>query len=85
MFIIAVIQRIIPDNGVYIDDLSDWGKNLGKTNHPTTNPKVQIQEEVLLNTGKLKQVSEPIPVIENGSHKTIDGMKLYYVDFIEII
>lgn len=82
---IAVIQRVISKNGVYIDDISDWGKNLGKINHPTANPKVQIQEEVLLNSQKLKQISEPIPVMENGAHKTIDGMKVYYVDFIEIL
>jgi hypothetical protein len=83
---IAVIQRVTSKNGVYIDDLSDWGKNLGKTNHP--DPKfinVQIQEEVLLNSQKLKQISEPIPVIVNGTHKTIDGMKVYYVDFLEIL
>lgn len=62
------------------------GGNLGKTNHP--DPKfinVQIQEEVLLNSQKLKQISEPIPVMINGVHKTIDGMKLYYVDFLEIL
>ncbi|AYN03302.1 hypothetical protein [Flavobacterium sp. 140616W15] len=45
----------------------------------------QMAEEVLLNSEKLKQVSEPIPVIENGVHKTMDGMKVYYVDFIEIL
>src|SRR5690606_1040455 len=54
---IAVIQRVTSKNGVYIDDISDWGKNLGKKNHPTANPKVQVQEEVLLNSEKLKQIS----------------------------
>jgi hypothetical protein len=82
---IAVIQRVTSKNGVYIDDISDWGKNLGKTNHSDAIPKVQIQEEVLLNSQKLKQLSEPIPVMENGVHKTIDGMKVYYIDFIEIL
>lgn len=48
-------------------------------------PKVQVQEEVLLNSGKLRQVSEPIPVMENGLHKTIDGIELYYVDFVEVL
>jgi hypothetical protein len=46
---------------------------------------VQVQEEVLLNSEKLKQISEPIPVMENGVQKTIDGMKVYYVDFVEIL
>jgi hypothetical protein len=83
---VAVIQRIVSKNGVYIDDISDWGKNLGKTNHPTVNIKIQVQEEVLLNSQKLKQVSEPIPVMmENGIQKTIDGMKVYYIDFVEIL
>ncbi|WP_374175261.1 fibronectin type III domain-containing protein [Flavobacterium tructae] len=83
---IAVIQRVTPKSGVYVDDISDWGKNLGKTSHPEPEfIKVQVQEEVLLNSEKLKQISEPIPVIENGVHKTIDGMKAYYVDFIEIL
>ncbi|MCH5597974.1 hypothetical protein [Niabella ginsengisoli] len=82
---IAVIQRVIPKNGVYIDDISDWGKNLGKINHPTSDIRIQVQEEVLLNSQKLKQVSEPIPAIENGVQKTIDGMKVYYVDFVEIL
>ena len=73
-------------NGVYIDDLSDWGRNLGKIQHPDAKyVKVQIQEEVLLNSEKLQQISEPIPVMENGEHKTIGGMKLYYIDFIEIL
>jgi len=82
---IAVIQRVISKNGVYIDDISDWGKNLGKSNHSTSDTRIQVQEEVLLNSRKLKQVSEPIPLIENGEHKTIDGMKIYYVDFLEIL
>jgi len=82
---IAVIQRVTSKNGVYIDDISDWGKNLGRANHSDAISKVQIQEEVLLNSQKLKQVSEPIPLIENGLQKTIDGMKVYYVDFVEIL
>jgi hypothetical protein len=82
---IAVIQRVTSKNGVYIDDISDWGKNLGKANHADAIPKVQIQEEVLLNSQKLKQISEPIPVMENGIQKTIGGMKVYYVDFLEVL
>ncbi len=52
-------------------------------NHSSANIKIQVQEEVLLNSGNLKQVSEPIPIMENGLQKTVDGMKFYYVDFIE--
>jgi len=82
---VAVIQRVVSKNGVYIDDISDWGKNLGKTNHPTANIKLQVQEEVLLNSQKLMQTSEPIPVMENGIQKIIDGMEVYYIDFIEVL
>ncbi|SNA80386.1 hypothetical protein FI146_350006 [Flavobacterium psychrophilum] len=39
----------------------------------------------MLNSEKLKQISEPIPVMVNRVHKTIDGMKVYYVDFLEIL
>ncbi|WP_024742470.1 hypothetical protein [Tenacibaculum maritimum] len=81
---IAVIQRIKAVNGVYIDDLSDWGKHLGSTRHSNAEKVIQIQEEVVLNAGSLKQVREPIPILENGIHKEIGGMKAYYVDFIEI-
>lgn len=56
---------------------------LGIINHSSANTKIQVQEEVLLNSGSLKQVSEPIPIMENGLQKTVDGMKFYYVDFIE--
>ncbi len=82
---IAVVQRITTKNGVYIDDLSDWGKNLGPTRHSNAEKAIQIQEEVVLNPGLLKQVAKPIPIIENGVHKTIDGMKAYYIDFIEVV
>ena len=68
--------------------MGGWSKRpttAEKKNHPKDSPKIQIQEEVLLNSGKLKQVSEPIPIMENGVHKTIDGMKAYYIDFVEIL
>ncbi len=82
---VAVIQKITPRSGVYIDDLSDWGKNLGNERHVDANPKVRVQEEVLLNSEKIRQVSEPIPIMENGEHKTIYGLKAYYVNFIEVL
>lgn len=81
---IAVIQRIKTNNGVYIDDLSDWGKNLGNIRHSNVEKVIQVQEEVVLNPGFLKQTGNPIKVMENGVHKEIDGMKVYYVDFIEV-
>lgn len=80
---VAVIQRIISKDGVYIDDLSDWGEHLGKIRHGSEPPTIQRQYEVLLNPGNLKQTGEPILIMENGVHKTIDGMKAYYVDFTQ--
>ena len=82
---VAVIQRVISKTGVYIDDISDWGKNLGNVRHPNANPKVKVQEEVLLNSQKIRQTSEPIPIMENGKHKTLNGLKAYYIDFDEIL
>ena len=82
---VAVIQKIILRNGVYIDDISDWGKNLGNVRHADANPKVKVQEEVLLNSEKIRQTSEPIPIMENGEHKTINGFKAYYVNFVEVL
>ncbi|NJO01406.1 MAG: hypothetical protein HC880_06700 [Bacteroidia bacterium] len=80
---VAVIQRITTKNGVFINDLSDWGEHLGSIRHADAHPSVQVQEEVLLNPGYLKQKADPVPVIENGIHKEILGMKAYYVDLIE--
>ncbi len=81
---VAIIQRIESKDGVYIDDLSDWGINLGPIRHSGEKVSIQIQEEVLLTPSKLRQTAEPIPIMENGQHKLIDGMKAYYVDFIQI-
>lgn len=83
---VAVIRRITSKEGVYVDDLSDWGKNLGPARHANANPpSIRIQEEVLLNEGYFKQMSEPIPVMENGVQKVIQGMPVYYVDFVEMV
>ncbi len=81
---VAVIQRIISKDGVYIDDLSDWGSNLGKTRHGDADIAIQIQEEVVLNPGNLRQVSEPIPIMENGVHQKIHGLEAYYIDFTQL-
>jgi TANFOR domain-containing protein len=88
---IAVIQRIVSKDGVYIDDISDWGKNLGRTRHTNDPINIQIQEEVLLKPSKLVQTAEPIAIMENGVQKTIlytengvqKTMKVYYVDFTQ--
>lgn len=80
---VAVIQRIISKDGVYIDDLSDWGEHLGSIRHSTEDVAIQRQYEVLLKPGALKQIGEPIPIMENGKQKTISGLKAYYVDFTQ--
>jgi hypothetical protein len=81
---VAVIQRIVSKNGVYIDDISDWGKNLGSIRHADSPVEIQLQNEVLLNPGYLQQLSEPIPLIVNGEHIELHGLKAYYIDFLEI-
>lgn len=82
---VAVIQRIKSKSGVYIDDLSDWGKNLGKTRHSNADVAIQVQEEVLMNPGKFKQITEPIPIKDaNGNQIKIGGYDAYYLDLIEL-
>ncbi|REH44485.1 fibronectin type III domain protein [Tenacibaculum gallaicum] len=89
---VAVIQRIVSKDGVYIDDLSDWGANLGPSRHANEPVSIQVQDEVLLSPSRLEQTGEPIPVMENGQHKLIyynengveKAMKVYYVDFKQI-
>jgi len=75
---IKVIRRIKSKTGVYLDDLSDYGENLGKTRHSDSDAIEQLQREVLMEEGYFKQTSEPIPF--TGS----DGTKWYYIDFEEI-
>ncbi|OOV17654.1 hypothetical protein [Flavobacterium sp. LM4] len=75
---IKVIRRITTKTGVYLDDLSDYGENLGKTRHPLSEPIEQFQKEVLMEEGYFKQISEPISF--TGS----DGTKWYYIDFEEL-
>jgi hypothetical protein len=82
---IAVIQRIITKNGVYIDDLSDWGINLGNSRHSDSPLILQIQYEVLMNPGSFKQMAEPIPIKNaKGEQIEISGYKAYYLDLIEL-
>ncbi|MCB6232135.1 hypothetical protein LIS90_12860 [Flavobacterium psychrophilum] len=82
---IAVIQRIITKNGVYIDDISDWGKHLGTTRHSSSPVAIQIQEEVLMNPGSFKQTAEPIPIKNaQGEQIKIGGYPAFYLDLIEL-
>jgi hypothetical protein len=82
---VGVIRRIQTENGVYIDDISDWGKNLGPANHPDADVRIQVQEEVLMNEGFHLQTANPVPVMQNGVQKVVDGIPYYYVDFVELM
>jgi len=75
---IKVIRRIETKTGVYLDDLADYGKNLGPVRHADQPPIAQIQKEVLMKEGLFKQLSEP------KLFKEVDGVKWYYIDFIEL-
>ncbi len=75
---IKVIRRITTRTGVYLDDLSDYGENLGHIRHSKSPAIEQIQKEVLMEEGLFKQLSEPIPF------RGKDGDTWYYIDFIEL-
>lgn len=75
---IKVIRRIKTKTGVYLDDLADYGENLGHIRHADQPPVAQIQKEVLMKEGLFKQTSDPIPFIGK------DGKTWYYIDFVEL-
>ncbi len=75
---IKVIRRIKTKTGVYLDDLADYGENLGHIRHADQPPVAQIQKEVLMKEGLFKQTSDPIPFTGK------DGATWYYIDFIEL-
>lgn len=75
---VGIIRIIKTQKGVYIDDLSDWGKNLGPTRH-SEKPTIMIQEEVLMNEGYFRQMTDPKYI------KTIDGIKYYEIEFKELV
>lgn len=75
---IKVIRRIETKTGVYLDDLADYGENLGHIRHADQPPIAQIQKEVLMKEGLFKQTSDPIPF--TGT----DGKTWYYIDFVEL-
>jgi len=81
---VGVIRKIKTKEGVYIDDLSDWGKTMGPKRH-ADQPKVMIQQEVLMNEGYFLQTSNPKAIIENGKHLEINGVKYYEITYKELV
>lgn len=75
---IKVIRRIETKTGVYLDDLADYGINLGSIRHADRPPIEQMQKEVLMKEGLFKQLNEPELFDE------VNGVKWYYIDFIEL-
>lgn len=77
---VAIIRIIETVEGVYIDDLSDWGKNFGKIRHADANPpSTMIQEEVLMNEGYFRQMTDPKHI------KTINGIDHYEIEYQELV
>lgn len=77
---VAIIRKIRTVEGVYIDDLSDWGNNLGKKRHFNADPpSTMIQEEVLMNEGYFLQTTEPKYI------KTVDKIKYYEIEYRELV
>ncbi|WPO92592.1 peptidoglycan-binding domain-containing protein [Chryseobacterium sp. HR92] len=77
---VAIIRKIKTVEGVYIDDLSDWGNNLGKKRHFNADPpSTMIQEEVLMNEGYFLQTTEPKYI------KTVDNIKYYEIEYRELV
>ena len=79
---VKVIMKIESKNGVYIDDMSDWGVNLVNQRHPGE----LIQQEVLLEEGMFKQIGQPKKILNsNGTHKKdIDGTEWWEVELEEL-
>lgn len=71
---VGVIFRIHSTFGVHIDDLSEWGRHMGREVHWDASSAVQVQDEVLMNQGDFIQISEPV------KYKMIDGVQYYFVD-----
>jgi hypothetical protein len=67
---VRMIWNIKSNHGVDIDDLSDWGSNLGPLYHADANPPViMIQREVLMEEGYFRKLGEPRPIMEGAVHK----------------
>lgn len=77
---VAIIRKIETVEGVYIDDLSDWGKNLGPYDTLMQAPSSTIiQEEVLMNEGYFCQTSDPKYI------KTINKIDYYEIEYLELL
>ncbi len=56
--LVDVMLKIKSKNGIDIDDISDWGTNLGPVRHANEpNPAVRIQLEVLLEEGMFRRTN----------------------------
>ncbi len=65
-----MIWKIKSTNGVDINDISDWGENLGSIYHSSVQPPaIRNQQEVLLEEGYYRKLGDPEPIFINGEHK----------------
>ncbi|SHE79248.1 hypothetical protein [Chryseobacterium takakiae] len=77
---VALIRIIETEAGVYVDDLSDWGTNLGPTRHANAKPvSTMVQKEVVMNEGYFRQISDPKLI------KTVGDIEYYEIKFLELV
>ncbi|SMP13248.1 hypothetical protein [Chryseobacterium profundimaris] len=77
---VALIRIIETEAGVYVDDLSDWGTNLGPTRHANAKPvSTMVQREVVMNEGYFRQISDPKLI------KTVGDIEYYEIKFLELV
>ncbi|TNE55376.1 MAG: fibronectin type III domain-containing protein [Bacteroidetes bacterium] len=82
---VRVIMRIKSNNGVLIDDFSDWGATLGPINHADADPVIRVQQEVLLEEGYYRKLGAPQQYLENGIPKVDpDGTVWMTIDLEEL-
>lgn len=74
---VGIIRKIRTVEGVYVDDLSDWGVNLGPIRH-SNQPDIMIQQEVVMNEGYFLQTTNPKLL------KRIDNVDYYEIEFKEL-
>jgi hypothetical protein len=79
-----MVWKIKSKNGVDINDLSDWGENLGPLYHADAQPPIIMnQQEVLLEEGYFRKINEPTSIMENGSPKVdydTNGEPIYWME-----
>ena len=79
-----MVWKIKSKNGVYVDDISDWGQTLGPINHGNQ-PNIMIQQEVFMEEGLFRKVGQPQPLIENGVIKRdANGIPWYEIELEEL-